>query len=168
MQKNALPRDITIIAAVAENNAIGRNGKLIYRLPNDMRRFRALTTGHTVIMGRRTFESLPKGALPDRRNIVLSRTATCPGCEVFSSLEEALRHCAENEKIFIIGGAEVYRAALPLAAKMSLTLVHDTPEADTFFPDFSDDWEETSREDFPADDKHAKPYSFVEFIRKKG
>ena len=100
---------MTIIAAVAQNNAIGFENKLIYWLPNDLKRFKALTTGHTIIMGRKTFESLPKGALPNRRNIVLSRqsTFTAPGAEVFHSLEEALKACKPEEELFIIGGSSL-------------------------------------------------------------
>ena len=104
---------ITIIAAVARNHAIGYQNKLLYWLPNDLKRFKALTTGHTIIMGRRTFESLPKGALPNRRNIVLSRTQThFDGCDSFTSLDEALAHCAADEDIYIIGGAHVYQQAV--------------------------------------------------------
>ena len=101
---------ITIIAAVAKNRAIGYKNKLIYWLPNDLKRFKALTTGHTIIMGRNTFLSLPKGALPNRRNIVLSRSQKAfPGCDVYASLDEALKHCTSDEDIYIIGGASVYR-----------------------------------------------------------
>ena len=161
---------ISIISAVARNNAIGYQNKLIYWLPNDLKRFKLLTTGHTIIMGRRTFESLPKGALPNRRNIVLSRTASAeafPGCDLYPSLQEALLHCSADEDIYIIGGYSVYKEALPLAHRLCLTLVHDTPQhADTFFPDYSQDWEESWREDHPADEKHSVPYSFVDFIRK--
>ena len=97
---------ITIIAAVAANRAIGFENKLLYWLPNDLKRFKALTTGHTIIMGRRTFESLPKGALPNRRNVVLSHTATeFEGCDCYPSLQEALAHCTKDEDIYIIGGA---------------------------------------------------------------
>lgn len=126
---------ISIIAAVAANRAIGNDNKLIYWLPDDLKRFKALTTGHTIIMGRRTFESLPKGALPNRRNIVLSRTQSeFPGCDTYASLEEALRHCANDEDIYIIGGASVYEQAMPLAHRLCLTEVHDTPaQADAFF-----------------------------------
>ena len=110
---------ISIIAAVAANRAIGNDNKLIYWLPDDQKRFKALTTGHTIIMGRRTFESLPKGALPNRRNIVLSRTQSeFPGCDTYASLEEALRHCANDEDIYIIGGASVYEQAMPLAHRL--------------------------------------------------
>ena len=159
---------ISIIAAVAKNRAIGYKNKLIYWLPNDLKRFKALTTGHTIIMGRNTFLSLPKGALPNRRNIVLSRSQNSfEGCDVFVSLEEALAHCAPDEDIYIIGGASVYRQALPLADRLCLTEIDDTPaEADTFFPPYEDDWQEESREDHPIDDRHAFPYAFVDYIRK--
>ena len=104
---------INIIAAVAKNRAIGYQNKLIYWLPNDLKRFKALTTGHTIIMGRNTFLSLPKGALPNRRNIVLSRSVkSFEGCDVYPSLEEALAHCAKDEEVYIIGGASVYQQAL--------------------------------------------------------
>ena len=159
---------ISIIAAVAKNRAIGFKNKLIYWLPNDLKRFKALTTGHTIIMGRNTYLSLPKGALPNRRNIVLSRsTKAFPGCEVFPSLEEALKHCAPDEDIYIIGGASVYRQALPIADRLCLTEIDDTPaEADTFFPSYEDDWQEESREDHPVDDRHDFPYSFVDYVRR--
>jgi dihydrofolate reductase len=177
---------ITIIAAVAKNRAIGYKNKLIYWLPNDLKRFKTLTTGHTIIMGRNTFLSLPKGALPNRRNIVLSRSAFIsppelggvsegrgglkndlyPGCDVYPSLEAALEHCAPDEDIYIIGGASVYRQALPLADRLCLTEIDDTPaEADTFFPPYEDDWQVENREDHPVDDRHAFPYSFVDYIR---
>ena len=159
---------ISIIAAVAKNRAIGFKNKLIYWLPNDLKRFKALTTGHTIIMGRNTYLSLPKGALPNRRNIVLSRSAKAfPGCDVYPSLEEALKHCTPDEDIYIIGGASVYRQALPLADRLCLTEIDDTPaEADTFVPSYEDDWQEESREDHPVDDRHDFPYSFVDYIRK--
>jgi dihydrofolate reductase len=173
---------ITIIAAVAKNRAIGFKNKLIYWLPNDLKRFKALTTGHTIIMGRNTYLSLPKGALPNRRNIVLSRSAYSspklgearrglneryPNCDVYPSLDEALAHCAPDEDIYIIGGASVYHQALPLADRLCLTEIDDTPaEADTFFPPYEDAWQEESREDHPVDDRHAYPYSFVDYIRR--
>jgi dihydrofolate reductase len=160
---------ITIIAAVAKNRAIGFKNKLIYWLPNDLKRFKALTTGHTIIMGRNTFLSLPKGALPNRRNIVLSRSAKAfEGCDVYPSLEAALEHCAPDEDIYIIGGASVYRQALPLADRLCLTEIDDTPaEADTFFPSYEDEWQESLREDHPIDEKHAYRYAFVDYIRKQ-
>ena len=118
---------ISIIAAVAKNRAIGYQNKLIYWLPNDLKRFKALTTGHTIIMGRNTFLSLPKGALPNRRNIVLSRSQKAfPGCDTYFSLEEALKHCTPDEDIYIIGGASVYRQALKIADRLCLTEIHPT------------------------------------------
>lgn len=161
---------LSIIAAVAENNAIGYENKLIYWLPNDLKRFKALTTGNTIIMGRRTFESLPKGALPNRRNIVLSKNGKAeqfPGCDLYGSLEEALNNCSDTEDIYIIGGSSVYKEAMPIADRLCLTLVHDTPKnADTFFPDFSVDWKEDWREDHDTDEKHDLKYSFVDFVKK--
>ena len=157
---------ISIIAAVAKNRAIGFHNKLIYWLPNDLKRFKALTTGHTIIMGRNTFLSLPKGALPNRRNIVLSRsTKAFPGCDVYPSLEDALAQC-QDEDIYIIGGASVYQQALPLADRLCLTEIDDTPaEADTFFPSY-DDWQEVNRESHDTDERHAYPYAFVDYIKK--
>ena len=159
---------ISIIAAVAQDRAIGFQNKLIYWLPNDLKRFKALTTGHTIIMGRNTFLSLPKGALPNRRNIVLSRTATdFPGCDVYPSLEEALAHCDKDEDVYIIGGASVYTQALSIADRLCLTEVDDTPaEADTFFPEYKADWREVAREDHDIDERHAQRYAFVDYVRK--
>ena len=159
---------ISIIAAVARDRAIGFQNKLIYWLPNDLKRFKALTTGHTIIMGRNTFLSLPKGALPNRRNIVLSRTVTdFPGCDVYPSLEEALAHCAKDEDVYIIGGASVYTQALSMADRLCLTEVDDTPkEADTFFPEYKADWREVAREDHDIDERHAQRYAFVDYVRK--
>ena len=145
---------INIIAAVANNRAIGLENKLLYWLPNDLKRFKALTTGHTIIMGRRTYESLPKGALPNRRNIVLSRQRhDYPRCECYPSLEEALGHCDEDEEIFIIGGASVYEQAMPLADRLYLTEIDDTPtDADAFFPPY-DEWIQESKEEHAPDEK---------------
>lgn len=159
---------ISIIAAVAQDRAIGFQNKLIYWLPNDLKRFKALTTGHTIIMGRNTFLSLPKGALPNRRNIVLSRSVSAfPGCDVYPSLDEALAHCAPDEDVYIIGGASVYQQALPLADRLCLTEIDDTPvEADTFFPPYKDEWKEAARESHDIDDRHAHRYAFVDYIRK--
>jgi len=157
-----------LIAAVAKNLAIGNKNKLLYWLPDDLKRFKRLTSGHTVVMGRRTFDSLPKGALPNRRNIVLSRTQKAlEGCEVFGSLEEALQHCAADEDVFVMGGESVYRAALPLADGLFLTEIDDTPaEADAFFPPF-EGWEEVHRESHDIDEKHRQAFSFVDYARKR-
>lgn len=161
---------LSIIVAVADNGAIGHDLKLLWHLPGDMKRFKELTTGHTVIMGRNTYESLPKGALPNRKNIVLTRQTgvSYPGCTVFHSLEEALASCNADEKVYLIGGASVYEAGLKIADRIDLTRVyHHFPAADTFFPDFrQEEWVETERQDFPADEKHAYPFSFFTFVRK--
>ena len=158
---------ISIIAAVAKNRAIGIRNKLIYWLPNDLKRFKALTTGHTIIMGRRTFESLPKGALPNRRNVVLSRTEKdFPGCDTYASLKEALSHCSPEEDVYIIGGASVYKQAMDVADRLCLTEVDDTPEeADAFFPDYSD-WHEVWREEHATDERHEYRYAFVDYERQ--
>lgn len=158
---------ISIIAAVAKDRAIGFENKLIYWLPNDLKRFKALTTGHTIVMGRNTFLSLPKGALPNRRNIVLSRSQKeFPGCETYNSLKEALQHCAPDEEIYIIGGASVYKQALPIADRLCLTEIDDTPEqADTFFPPY-DEWQEVSREEHEKDERHSFRYAFVDYVRE--
>jgi dihydrofolate reductase len=157
---------ISIIAAVAKNRAIGFENKLIYWLPNDLKRFKALTTGHTIIMGRNTFESLPKGALPNRRNVVLSTTVKeLPSCEVFPTLDAALQSCQPDEDIYIIGGARVYEQAISKADRLCLTEVDDTPaQADAFFPDYSD-WQVVNKEAHPKDERHEYEYAFVDYER---
>ena len=157
-----------IIAAVASNFAIGLRGNLLYHLPADLRRFKDLTTSHTVLMGRKTFQSLPKGALPNRRNIVLSATQThFPCTEVFPDLATALAHCAADEHIYIIGGAAVYAEALPIADAMHLTHIAHTPtEADVYFPRFdASQWRETEREHHPVDERHSQAFDFVTYQR---
>lgn len=164
---------ISIIAAVANNRAIGYHNKLLYWLPNDLRRFKQLTTGHTIIMGRRTFESLPKGALPNRRNVVLTSTMEhpetaqdqrFPGCDCYTSLRQALASCQPDEDVYIIGGASVYHQALPLAERLCLTEIDDTPEqADAFFPPYKEKWEETWREEHKKDERHSHDYAFVDY-----
>jgi len=169
---------ISIIVAIARNNAIGLRNQLLYWLPNDLKRFKQLTTGNTIIMGKNTFDSLPKGALPNRRNVVLSRTATaadCPGADVFPSLTEALLNCQQHElqgdpmahEIYIIGGAAVYRQTAHLADRLCLTCVDNIPaETDTFFPEIDPkQWRETFREHHDADERHAFAYDFVNLER---
>ena len=157
---------ISIIAAVAKNRAIGYKNKLIYWLPNDLKRFKALTTGHTIVMGRNTYLSLPKGALPNRRNVVLSTTVNeLPGCDVYPTLEAALKSCQPDEEVYIIGGARVYQQALPLADRLCLTEVDDMPaEADAFFPDYSD-WKVETKEAHSKDERHDFNYAFVDYVK---
>jgi dihydrofolate reductase len=161
---------ISLIAAVDRRGGIGYQNQLLYWLPNDLKRFKALTTGHTIVMGRRTFESLPKGALPNRRNIVLSRQegATFPGAEHYTSLPEVLAHCAREEEVFIIGGASLYAAAIGLADALYLTEVDDDSRpADAFFPAVSAaEWKEKGRDARPVDEKHLYPYAFVDYERR--
>ena len=158
----------SIIAAVAKNGAIGFENKLIYWLPNDLKRFKQLTTGHTVVMGRKTFESLPKGALPNRRNIVLSRQKRdFEGCDSFTSLRKALATCQPDEQVFIIGGASIYKEALAVADRLCLTEIDDIPtQADTFFPKIGEEWQETQRDEYEPDERHTHRYAFVEYIKK--
>lgn len=161
---------LSVIVALADNLAIGKDGDLLWHLPNDMKRFRELTTGNSIVMGRKTFDSLPKGALPNRKNIVLTKQANAgiPGAYTVNSLQKAIE-AADSEEVFIIGGAMIYELALPFADKMYLTFVHHHfDDADTFFPpiDFIE-WEETERTVYPADERHAYPYTFATYIRKK-
>jgi dihydrofolate reductase len=161
--------EISLIAAVDRRGGIGYQNQLLYWLPNDLKRFKALTTGHTIVMGRRTFESLPKGALPNRRNIVLSRRedAEFLGAEHFTSLEEVLSHCAAEEEVFIIGGASLYAEAIRVADRLYLTEVDDDSKpADAFFPKVEPtEWKEKGRDARPVDEKHLYPYAFVDYER---
>lgn len=159
---------INIIAAVSKNMAIGNENKLLYWLPNDLKRFKSLTTGHTIIMGRNTFDSLPKGALPNRRNVVLSRTVSeLPGAEVFADLQSALASCSETEDVYIIGGESVYRQAMPIAHRLCLTEIDAVAnQADAFFPPVDpSEWKETFRDCHEKDEKHDYNYSFVDYVR---
>jgi dihydrofolate reductase len=156
---------ITIIVAIAENGAIGYKNELLYRISADLKRFKTLTTGHTVLMGRKTFLSLPKGALPNRRNMVLTRdvNAQFPGTETFVSIEDALAAVGADEQVFVIGGAQIYKQVMAYADKLYITEVAASfPDADVFFPEIDKAlWREVSRQDNPADEKHAYAYSFV-------
>ncbi|MDR0938628.1 MAG: dihydrofolate reductase [Mediterranea sp.] len=163
---------ISIIAAIDRHRAIGLGNKLLFWLPADLKRFKALTTGHTILMGRRTFESLPKGALPNRRNVVLTTRAdnVFPGAETFSTLQDALDSCLPDEHIYVIGGESVYRQALPLADELCLTEIDAiAPQADAFFPHFGTEaWRETKREEHPADERHDHAFAFVDYERRQG
>lgn len=163
--KNSI--EIGIIVALDENNGIGREGGLLCHLPNDLKHFKEVTSGHTVIMGRRTYESLPKGALPNRINVVITSDAAdnYPGCIVVRSVEEALTHCKEGEKIFIIGGGQLYHSTFHLASQLYLTRIHHIfTDADTFFPEIDfDEWTQTEKEIHEADNKHRYPYTFLTY-----
>ena len=161
---------VSIIVAIAENGAIGANNDLLWRLPNDMKRFKALTTGHTIIMGRKTFESLPKGALPDRVNVVITKNsaASFGNCEIFTDLNVAIDHYKDEDELFVIGGASIYNQVMTFTEKLYITRVHHSFEnADTFFPEIdNNEWIMTEREDFQKDDKHLYTYTFETYIRK--
>jgi dihydrofolate reductase len=139
---------IILIAAVAKNRAIGFDNRLLWRLPEDLKRFKALTIGHPILMGRKTFESLGR-PLPGRRNVVVSRNPQwqAEGAEVFTSLEAAIAACADAGKVYVIGGEQIYRQCLPLADVLELTEVDDSPLADAWFPEFDRAaWRESGRE----------------------
>jgi len=161
---------VSIIVALGKNNEIGKDNQLLCRLPSDLKHFKAITSGHTVIMGRKTFESLPNGALPNRRNIIISRNTqlAIDGAEVYSSLDHALLKCINETEVFITGGAQIYAQALPVADKLYITRIHAAfPEADAFFPPIARTiWKETGRETFLADEKN--PYSFTFLEYEKG
>ena len=154
---------LTIIAALADNGVIGRAGALPWHLPDDLRRFKSLTMGRPMLMGRRTFESVGR-ALPGRRNLVLTRGSNpLPvGVEGVATLALALQKCAADSELCVIGGAEVYRQTLPLAARLELTRVHATLDGDVTFPDFDPtQWRELSRVEHAADDRHAWAMTFL-------
>jgi len=158
---------LTIVAALAENRVIGRAGSLPWRLSADLRHFKALTLGKPILMGRRTWESLP-GLLPERRHIVLTarRDYQAAGCEIAHSLAEAIALAGEVPELMVIGGGELYRLALPLADRLQLTLVHAAVAGDTFFPEFDPkEWRETAREEHSADERNPFAYAFVTLER---
>lgn len=155
----------SIIVAVDENNAIGKENNLLCHLPNDLKYFKSVTQGFPVIMGRKTFESLPKGALPNRRNIVITRNKDLQfdRCEMVSSISEAIALCKDEEQLFIIGGGSIYREAMDMADRLYLTRIHHGfTDADTFFPAVDPtQWCEVAREDHQPDEKHKYGYSFI-------
>jgi len=159
---------VSIIVAADEQGGIGRNGGLPWHLPEDLKRFKALTLGKPIVMGRRTWESIGR-PLPGRRSLVVSRRQDFapPGVEVFGSLEAALAAASSVPETCVIGGAEIYAQALPHVAVIHLTRVHASAGADTFFPALdAGQWEEIAREDRPADERHAWPYSFLTLRRR--
>ncbi len=158
---------LTVVVAVADNGVIGRGNALPWRLPDDLRRFRALTTGHAVLMGRRTFESLA-APQPERLNLVLTRDRAwrAPGTVAVASLDEALTQAGER-RLFVIGGAEVYRLCWPAVERVELTEVHAEPDGDVRLDGFDrSDWVEVAREERPADARHPHAYSFVTLRRR--
>ena len=162
---------VAFIVAMDEQNGIGRKGELLCHLPADLKHFKEVTTGHAIIMGRKTYESLPKGALPNRRNIVLTsdkQTENYPGCIIVRSLEEAFACTNDEEVVFIIGGERVYRASLPFADMLYITRIHHTfEEVDTFFPEAdSNEWVLVEEKRHEKDDKHPHSFSFQKYVKK--
>lgn len=160
--------NVSIIVAVSRNQVIGKDNQLIWKLSADLKRFKALTTGHTIIMGRKTFDSIGK-PLPDRTSIVITRQKDykIEGCIVVNSLEEALEKSADQQEVFIIGGGSIYAEALTKANKIFYTKVHKNFDGDTFFPVLDlKIWESIERRDCMPDEKNEFPYSFIEYKRK--
>lgn len=159
---------ITIIAAAGENNELGKDNDLVWHLPDDFKRFKKLTTGHHIIMGRKTFESFPK-PLPNRVHLVITRNSSYKkeGAVVVHSMEEALAHAKEDPQPFIIGGGEIYTLGLNFANKIELTRVHGTFEVDTYFPEIpSEDWELVHEEYHEKDERHQFAFTYQTWIRK--
>jgi dihydrofolate reductase len=159
-------KKISIIVAIAKNSAIGKDNQLLWHIPADLKRFKRITSGHQVIMGKLTYESLPFRPLPNRKNIVISDNPrdAFEGCTTVHSIEDAIELCNEHEESFIIGGGSVYRQFLPLCNKLYLTLVHKDFEADTFFPHLDlSQWHQIEREDHGPDDTNDFSYSFLIF-----
>lgn len=159
---------ISIIAAVGQNRAIGKDNKLLWHISADLKKFKSLTTGHAIIMGRKTFESIGK-PLPNRTNIIVSRNENykIDGCITLNSLDNALKQAKDESEVFIIGGGELYKQALPLAHKMYLTMVFDDFDADTFFPEFDEDeWIVLNEIVVLPDESNSYHYAFKEYQRK--
>lgn len=158
---------VSAIAAISQNHAIGKNNQLLWHLPKDLKHFKDITSGHTVIMGRKTYESVGK-PLPNRRNIIVTRQhIKIEGCEVVDSVEAALALSTDQEEVFIVGGAEIYKLAMPLTNRIYLTIVHHYFEADAFFPELEPHtWRETHREDYEPDAKNNLPFSFITLERR--
>lgn len=158
---------ITIIAAIGKNRELGKNNELLWHLPNDLKRFKHVTKGHHVIMGRKTYESLGK-PLPNRTNIIVTENKNykAEGCIIVNSIEEAIQNVNEDHP-YILGGAQIYAQSMELADFLDLTLVDATFDADVYFPEIDPEvWVEISREDHKADDRHKYDYSFVRYKKK--
>ena len=158
---------ISIVAAMARNRVIGRGNRLPWHLPADLKRFKALTMGKPIVMGRRTWESLP-GLLPGRRHIVVTGNPVyrAEGAEIAGSLEEALALAGDADEVMVVGGAQLYAHALGIANRIHLTLIEADIDGDAFFPELDTaHWRQTAREAHPPDDRNPWPYVFLEFVR---
>lgn len=159
---------LTIIAAASENNALGKDNDLVWHLPDDFKRFKAITTGHHIIMGRKTFESFPK-PLPNRTHIIITRQKDFnvpEGCVVVSSLKKAIDICPKDEESFIIGGGQIYKQSIDNADKIELTRVHTTIDADTFFPEIdAGKWKLINEEFHSKDEKHQYDFTYLTYVK---
>ena len=161
---------LSVIVAIAENLTIGKENDLLWHIPGDLKRFKQITGGHTVIMGKRTWYSLPKRPLPNRRSLVITDIPDelIDGCIMAYSIQDAVAKCNPAEESFVIGGASIYRQFLPLAKRLYLTRVHKSFEGDVFFPEINyTEWKLISKEDFPFDEKLGFAYSYETYERKK-
>jgi len=159
-------KPISIIVAIAQNNAIGKDNQLLWHIPADLKRFKALTTGHTIVMGKRTFESLPLRPLPNRRSVVITDILgeKIEGCTMAYSINDAIEQMDEEKENFIIGGGSVYRQFLPFANQLYLTIVKKDFDADTFFPEIDySEWDIIEREEHLDEDL---PYYYINLQRK--
>ena len=159
---------ISIVVAISENNAIGKDNQLLWHLPADLKHFKNITTGHTIIMGRKTYDSIGK-PLPNRRNIIITRQKdlNLEGVEVVNSLEEALSLSKDEEEVFIIGGAEIYKQSIAVSHRIYLTRIHQEFEADAFFPELDDEsWKEVEKVDHLPDEKNKFAYTFSTLERR--
>lgn len=163
-------KQISIIVAIAKNFAIGKNNQLLWHIPQDLKRFKKITSGHQVIMGKLTYLSLPFRPLPNRKNVVITDTPgeTFEGCTTVNSIQAALDLCNEQEESFIIGGGSVYRQFLPFCSRLYLTVVNKDFDADTFFPEIDiNEWQLIEKEDIETDESLGFSYSFLIYSRKK-
>lgn len=158
---------ITIIAAAGENNSLGKDNDLVWHLPDDFKRFKELTSGNYILMGRKTFETFPK-PLPNRKHLIITRQdnySVPENCFVFDTIQSAIDF-TDNQDIWIIGGGEIYKQSMDIVDRIELTRVHSDFEADTFFPEIGEEWELVSEEYHPADERHKYDFTYLTYNRK--
>ncbi len=160
---------ITLIAAIGEKNELGKDNQLVWHLPEDFKRFKSITSGHYIILGRKTFESFPK-PLPNRTHVIITRQKDYApeNCIVVNSIKDAVAACTKEQDVFVIGGGEIYKQSIEIADKLEVTRVHHTFEADTFFPEIDlEKWKLDFEEFHPKDEKHNFDFTFLTYTRKR-
>ena len=160
---------ITLIAAIGEKNELGKDNQLVWHLPEDFKRFKSITSGHYIILGRKTFESFPK-PLPNRTHVIITRQKDYApeNCIVVNSIKAAIAACTKEQDVFVIGGGEIYKQSIEIADKLEVTRVHHTFEADTFFPEIDlEKWKLDFEEFHPKDEKHNFDFTFLTYTRKR-